>query len=176
MVETAAKIKIIILLHVTEAMQRPLLSDRLSLLAERAAPSRHLPAPLRFAPLTSPTLTLASLGLHTVRTGVPAGMLYVVKLVVDAVVAGRADPASGVPETDWLADLRLRHKPIGQSTNDKKGRGVMALTRSFKDTVKARAERDPAFLDALLTRRSTGFWRATSRPARQSCVITSTQR
>ena len=27
----------------------------------------------------------------------------------------------------------------------------MALTRSFKDTVKARAERDPAFRDALLT-------------------------
>ncbi|MFM9939035.1 MAG: DNA-binding protein [Hyphomicrobiaceae bacterium] len=27
----------------------------------------------------------------------------------------------------------------------------MALTRAFKDTVKARAERDPAFRDALLT-------------------------
>ena len=27
----------------------------------------------------------------------------------------------------------------------------MALTRSFKETVKARAERDPAFRDALLT-------------------------
>ena len=27
----------------------------------------------------------------------------------------------------------------------------MALTRSFKNTVKARAERDPAFRDALLT-------------------------
>ncbi|SFU68294.1 DNA-binding prophage protein [Methylobacterium sp. 174MFSha1.1] len=27
----------------------------------------------------------------------------------------------------------------------------MALTRSFKDTIKARAERDPAFRDALLT-------------------------
>ena len=27
----------------------------------------------------------------------------------------------------------------------------MALTRSFKDTVKARAEHDPAFRDALLT-------------------------
>src|SRR3954447_9091778 len=29
--------------------------------------------------------------------------------------------------------------------------GIMALTRSFKETVKARAERDPAFRDALLT-------------------------
>ncbi|WP_458436926.1 hypothetical protein [Methylorubrum extorquens] len=46
-------------------------------------------------------------------------MLYVVKLVVDAVVAGRADPASGAPETDWLADPSLRHRPIGQSTNDR---------------------------------------------------------
>src|SRR3954451_15803245 len=29
--------------------------------------------------------------------------------------------------------------------------GIMALTRSFKETVKARAERDPAFRNALLT-------------------------
>jgi DNA-binding phage protein len=78
-------------------------------------------------------------------------MLYVVKLIVDAVVAGRADPASGVPEADWLADPGLRHRPIGRSTNDGKGGGVKALTRSFKGTVKARAERDPAFRDALLT-------------------------
>ncbi|KQQ15543.1 hypothetical protein ASF59_14550 [Methylobacterium sp. Leaf121] len=35
-------------------------------------------------------------------------MLYIAKLVVDAMVAGRADPASGVAVTDWLADPGLR--------------------------------------------------------------------
>lgn len=136
------KIKIIILWHGTEAMLRPLVSDRLrSFLVGRVAPSHHVPAPLHFAPLTSPTLTLASLGLRIVRTGVPAEMLYVVKFIVDAVVAGRADPASGVPETDWLADPGLRHRPIGQSTNDSTRRRGVALTRSFKDTMKARRAR-----------------------------------
>src|SRR5204862_464403 len=40
---------------------------------------------------------------------------------------------------------------LGGIQTTEKGGGVMALTRSFKDTVKARAERDPAFRDALLT-------------------------
>ncbi len=88
-----------------EAMPRLPFSDRLRLsLAGRVATSRHRPAPLRFARSTSPTLTLASLGLRIVRTGVPTGVLHVVKLIVDAVVAGRADPASGVPKMDRLTD------------------------------------------------------------------------
>ena len=146
------KNKIIILRRVMEAMLRPFLPDRLrSSLAGRVGPLHHLPTLLRFAWSTSPALTLVSLSLRIVRTGVPAGMLYVVKLVVYALVAGRADPTSGVPETDWLADPSLRHRPLGRVQATEKGGGVMALTRSFKDTVKARAERDPAFRDALLT-------------------------
>lgn len=72
-----------------------------------------------------------SLGLRIFRAGVPAEMLYVVKLIVDAVVAERADPSSGVPETDWLADPGLRHRRIEKSTNDNKWRRGVALTRSF---------------------------------------------
>ncbi|MFJ7440471.1 hypothetical protein ACIQW5_22745 [Methylorubrum thiocyanatum] len=104
-------------------MPRLPFSDRLRLsLAGRVAPSRHRPAPLRFAGSTSPTLTLASLGLRIDRTGVPAGVLHVVKLIVDAVVVGRPDPASGVPKMDRLTDPGLRDRPIGQSTNDRKRR------------------------------------------------------
>jgi hypothetical protein len=67
---------------------------------------------------------LVSLGLRIAWTDVSAGMLYVVKLIVDAVVAGRADPAFGVPETDCLTDPGLRHWSIGKSSNDgKKRRG-----------------------------------------------------
>ena len=51
-------------------------------------PLRHLPALPRLAWSTSSALTLASLSLRIARAGVPAGMLCVVKLVVEAVVAG----------------------------------------------------------------------------------------
>ncbi len=48
------------------------------------------------------------------------------------------------------ADTQLR-KPAGPTTKDERRRRDMALTRDFKDTVKARAERDPKFRAALLT-------------------------
>lgn len=89
---------------------RPFRPDRLrSSLAGRVGPLRHLSTLLRFAWSTSPALTLFSLGLRIVQEDVPAWMLYVAKLFVDAVVAGRSDPASGLAVMDWLADPCLRY-------------------------------------------------------------------
>ena len=74
----------------------------------RIGPLRHLPALVRLAWDTSRALTLAGVGLRLVRAAVPALMLYVAKLVVDAVVAGRAGPAAGQTVADWLADPQFR--------------------------------------------------------------------
>ena len=74
--------------------------------AARLGPLRHLPALFRLAVATDPRLTAVSLALRLVRAGLPALMLYVAKLVVDAVMAGRAGPP---PEAGWLADPRLHH-------------------------------------------------------------------
>lgn len=65
--------------------------------------------------VTSPALTLLSLGLRIIREDAPAWILYVAKLLVDAVVAGRSDPVSGVAVMDWLADPCLRYigLPVG---------------------------------------------------------------
>jgi ATP-binding cassette subfamily B protein len=54
---------------------------------------------LHLAWSTSLALTLTCLSLRIVRAGVPAGWLYVAKLVVDAVVAGRADLTSSIAVT-----------------------------------------------------------------------------
>ena len=95
-------------------MLQPSMPERLRrTLSVRLGPLRHLPALVRLAWSTSPALTLASLGLRVIRAGVPAAMLYVAKLVVDAVVAGRVGHASGMPASgmamaDWLADPGLR--------------------------------------------------------------------
>ncbi len=81
--------------------------DRLRRAASaRLGPLRHLPALFRLALATDPRLTAASLALRLLRAGLPALMLYIAKLVVDAVVAGRAGPP---PEAGWLADPRLHH-------------------------------------------------------------------
>ncbi|GJE57366.1 ABC transporter ATP-binding protein [Methylobacterium thuringiense] len=69
---------------------------------------RHLPALFRVAWATSRVLTLGSIGLRLVRAALPALMLYVAKLVIDTVVAGRSDPTTSAT-ADWLADPRLRH-------------------------------------------------------------------
>ena len=55
----------------------------------------------------SPALTIASIALRLVRASLPTLMLYVAKLVIDAVVAGRtgAAPAAGL----GLSDPVLRH-------------------------------------------------------------------
>jgi ATP-binding cassette subfamily B protein len=75
--------------------------------AARLGPLRHLPALFRLAVATDPRLTAASLALRLLRAGLPALMLYVAKLVVDAVVAGRAGPPPDA--AGWLADPRLHH-------------------------------------------------------------------
>ncbi|AWN46444.1 ABC transporter ATP-binding protein [Methylobacterium terrae] len=72
----------------------------------RLGPLRHLPALFRLAVAADPRLTAASLALRLTRAGLPALMLYVAKLVVDAVVAGRGGPP---PEAGWLSDPRLHH-------------------------------------------------------------------
>ena len=76
-------------------------------IAERLGALRHLPALFRLAWGASARLTATSVALRLVRAILPGLMLYVAKLVIDAVVGSRADPAS-VP-ADWLADERLRH-------------------------------------------------------------------
>jgi DNA-binding phage protein len=71
---------------------------------------------------------------------------------------------SGAKATTWSSCLPVApraasratsvpHKIVGLITRSgtQKGRDEMALTREFKQTVKARAERDPAFREALLT-------------------------
>ena len=74
--------------------------------ATRVGPLRHLPALFRLAWSTSRALTLLSVGLRLARAAVPALMLYVAKLVVDTVVAGRAEPPAGA--AGWSADPLLR--------------------------------------------------------------------
>jgi ATP-binding cassette subfamily B protein len=49
---------------------------------------------------------MASVALRLLRATLPALMLYVAKLVIDAVVAGRAAPSGS---TDWISDERLHH-------------------------------------------------------------------
>ena len=66
---------------------------------------RHLPALFRLVWAASRTLTIASIVLRVVRAALPALMLYVAKLIIDAVVAGQA----GGPIEDWASDPRIRH-------------------------------------------------------------------
>ena len=56
---------------------------------ERVGALRHLPPFLRLVWESSPALTLASLALRLVRAAVPVLVLYVGKLIVDAVVRDR---------------------------------------------------------------------------------------
>ena len=78
----------------------------------RVGALRHLPALFRLAWAASPALTTASIALRLVRAVLPALALFVAKLIIDAVVAGRADGPGGpgAPAgTDWLMDGRVRH-------------------------------------------------------------------
>lgn len=75
----------------------------------RISSLRHLPALFRLAWSTSRPLTLLSVGLRIARAAMPTLMLYVAKLVVDTVVAGRADAAARVDASAWFADPLVRH-------------------------------------------------------------------
>ena len=59
-------------------------------LAMRVGNFRHLPALFRLAWSTSRALTAGSIGLRIIRAALPGLMLYIAKLIVDAVVAGRS--------------------------------------------------------------------------------------
>jgi ATP-binding cassette subfamily B protein len=77
-------------------------------LTARAGAMRHLPALFRLAWAASPWLTAGSIVLRLARAALPGLMLYVAKLVIDAVVAGRADAAAATV-ADWMSDPRLPH-------------------------------------------------------------------
>jgi hypothetical protein len=59
-----------------------------------------------------------------------------------------------------------------QTTKTERSVSAMALTRDFKDTIKARAQRDPEFRIGLLQEALDAFISADRKPARCSCAIT----
>jgi ATP-binding cassette subfamily B protein len=69
---------------------------------ERVGALRHLPAFIRLVWEASPALTLASLALRLVRAVLPVLVLYVGKLIIDAVVADAALPHAGSSFADWV--------------------------------------------------------------------------
>lgn len=79
-------------------------------LAERFGALRHLPALARLVYAASPRLLPASLALRLARASLPVSMLYVAKLILDAIVAEHARPHPiGLGIDAWMADPALRH-------------------------------------------------------------------
>ena len=74
---------------------------------ERLGTSRHLPPFVRLVWDSSPALTLASFALRLLRAVVPVLLLYVGKLIVDAVVAEARLPHAGWMPADWIESGRL---------------------------------------------------------------------
>jgi ATP-binding cassette, subfamily B, bacterial len=74
---------------------------------ERVGALRHLPPFLRLVWESSPALTLASLALRLVRAAVPVLVLYVGKLIVDAVVSEARLPHAGSTLAQWIDSGRL---------------------------------------------------------------------
>lgn len=80
------------------------------IVAERLGTLRYLPPLVRLVHAASPRLFLASLGLRLVRAGLPVLMLYLAKLILDAIVAEHARPhPAGTDLAAWLADPALSH-------------------------------------------------------------------
>jgi len=151
-------------------------------LSIRIGPLRHLPALVRLAWDTSRALTLVSVGLRLVRAAVPALMLYVAKLVVDAVVAGRAGPAAGQAVVDWLADPQFRHvglligiefalalasDGLGRATSlvdgvlgERTGNATSLRLMAHAATLDLAQFEDPAVQDSLERARRQVAWRA----------------
>ncbi len=73
-------------------------------LRERLGSLRHLPALFRLVWAASPALTAASIGLRLVRAVLPVLMLYVAKLILDAVVGARG---SAEPSGALITDIGL---------------------------------------------------------------------
>jgi ATP-binding cassette subfamily B protein len=112
---------------------------------ERIGTFRHLPAFLRLVWRASPALTLTSLGLRLVRAVVPVLVLYVGKLIVDAVVAESRLPHAGWSWSDWLANARVAR--VGGLVLLELG---LALASDF-------AGRLGALVDSLLAERYSNF-------------------
>ncbi|MGP0057698.1 MAG: ABC transporter ATP-binding protein [Beijerinckiaceae bacterium] len=74
---------------------------------ERIGTLRHLPPFIRLVWESSPALTLASLSLRLLRAVLPVLLLYVGKLIVDAVVAEARLPHAGWTPAEWIASGRL---------------------------------------------------------------------
>jgi ATP-binding cassette subfamily B protein len=74
---------------------------------ERIGTLRHLPPFIRLVWDSSPALTLASLSLRLLRAVLPVLLLYVGKLIVDAVVAEARLPHAGWTPAEWIASGRL---------------------------------------------------------------------
>ena len=73
----------------------------------RVGAFRHLPTFFRLVWNSSPTLTLASFGLRLIRSVVPVLVLYVGKLIVDAVVAEARLPHAEWSLSQWIESGRL---------------------------------------------------------------------
>jgi ATP-binding cassette subfamily B protein len=73
-------------------------------LRQRLEAMRHLPALLRLVWATSPPLAVTLLTLRVVRAFVPVGVLWIGKLIIDGVLAARAD---GAPWQSLLGLLGL---------------------------------------------------------------------
>jgi hypothetical protein len=62
----------------------------------------------------------------------------------------------------------------GQREDVTQNGDTMALTREFKNTVAARAQRDPRFREALFTEALNAYFSGDTAVAKQSCGISST--
>lgn len=79
-------------------------------MAERLGALRHVPALFRLVHAASPRLLALSLGLRLVRASLPVLMLYLAKLILDAIVAEHARPhPGGLGPEDWLTDPARRY-------------------------------------------------------------------
>src|SRR5260370_4966490 len=74
---------------------------------ERVGAWRHLPTFVRLVGDASPTLPLASFALRLARSVVPVLVLYVSKLIFDAVVTEARLPPSGWSPAEWIESGRL---------------------------------------------------------------------
>ena len=76
--------------------------------AERFGALRHLPALARLVFAASPRLLPVSFALRLARASLPVVMLYLAKLILDAVVAEHGRPhAAGLGPAAWIADPAL---------------------------------------------------------------------
>ena len=76
-------------------------------LRERIGALRHLPSLFRLVWEASPALTAASFGLRLARSALPILVLYIGKLIIDAVVAQTRLPPPGGGLSDWIGSGRL---------------------------------------------------------------------